>query len=299
MDAVLATTPKENLGDVRVDLDGDGNALGIDELTAVANQASGVRINRTQRAPEPKPVTFSNNLEEVVVNGQPTLVRAGSDGKLYDANGGLVTGRVTAKPAQSGQGTPKPVDQEWVIRNGQVIPIPKGTRQVGDKPYDSVAAKQMGGGNAQQARQSMSADALQLVREIKSSPGLAGAFGAPALTQPGSWQRLLGLQAASGSASADTMSRIDRLKALLTIPRLQELRGLGAMSDREFSMLSAAATTLQSGMSDKSAVEELDRLERVLSEMTAAPMTSGQSQPIQNAPSQPMRVGRFTVEVEP
>lgn len=82
-------------------------------------------------------------------------------GQLFQREGGRVTpenrkqlmGTLTAigKPPSADAllrepEVPAPAGQDWVRRGGKVTPIPKGTAQLGDEPYDPVAARQGDGG---------------------------------------------------------------------------------------------------------------------------------------------------------
>lgn len=125
------------------------------------------------------------------------------------------------------------------------------------------------------ARTQMIDKALNTIKQIQGAPGLSGAVGAPSLTQPGSWQRLVGMNPASGSQAADAQSFIEALQSQLTLPELEKMRGLGAMSDREFRTLSAGATALNTRMGDDTFVDELGRLEKALNEMKGGASAGG------------------------
>lgn len=61
--------------------------------------------------------------------------------------------------------------------------------------------------------------------------------------------------------TADFERQVEQVKSLLVLPELQQLRGLGAMSDREFATLSSAATTLNTNMSENGFKEEVSRVQ--------------------------------------
>lgn len=83
--------------------------------------------------PAPTKVTFGN-LSPVMAGGKRTLVRTGSDGKLYDLKGSVVTADVSPDvPPSTAQG-PQP-SWQWVVRDGKEV----YTNRVkdGDKPQNA------------------------------------------------------------------------------------------------------------------------------------------------------------------
>lgn len=106
--------------------------------------------------------------------------------------------------------------------------------------------------------------ALDTISTLRDTPGMSGAVGAPSLTQPGSWSRLLGMAPLAGSASAGYQRYIDTLKAQLTLPRLEFLRGLGHMSDREFKSVADSVSALDPSMSEEMFMKELTNIETTL-----------------------------------
>ena len=63
-----------------------------------------------------------------------------------------------------------------------------------------------------------------------------------------------------GTNAADFNAYFDALKAQLTFPNLQKMRGLGAMSNIEFSTLQKAATALDRSMTEESFLTELGNI---------------------------------------
>lgn len=85
----------------------------------------------------------------------------------------------------------------------------------------------------------------------------------------------------AGSDTANYIAKFDALKSQLILPKLQLLRGLGAMSDREFSTLSSAATSLSRDMSEKEFNAELARIENGLRTAKARILTGSKAGPLQ------------------
>jgi hypothetical protein len=116
----------------------------------------------------------------------------------------------------------------------------------------------------QEAVSTMVDKALETVAQLTTLPGRAGAVGAPALSDPGSWQRLIGAAPAAGSPAATYTRYIDTLKSQLTLPNLQFLRGLGHMSDREFKAIADSVTALDAAMDEGQFAKELAVIETTL-----------------------------------
>jgi hypothetical protein len=116
-----------------------------------------------------------------------------------------------------------------------------------------------------------------LTQLMGSQEGMAGAVGAPAITQPGSWSRMVGAQPIPGSASAGFTKKIETLKARLALPKLEYLRGLGAMSDREFRAINDAVTSLDTVTSEADFRRELGNIDKAISVMEAQYGTAPQS----------------------
>jgi hypothetical protein len=101
---------------------------------------------------------------------------------------------------------------------------------------------------------------LDTIGRLEGMSGMSGAVGAKGPTS------LFGLleQPMAGSSAADYASHVDALKSQLTLPRMEMMRGLGAMSDREFKTLSDSATALNRGMSEAEFVRELGNIKATL-----------------------------------
>lgn len=106
----------------------------------------------------------------------------------------------------------------------------------------------------------MIASAEDTIHKLQTLPGFKGAVGARgptslfgALSEP-----LPGTNAATYTAYVDT------LKSQLTLPRLEFLRGLGHMSDREFKAISDSVSALNRNMSESAFKAELAKLSETL-----------------------------------
>lgn len=101
-------------------------------------------------------------------------------------------------------------------------------------------------------------EALKLVQEIgnPATPGFSHAVGSNILFGLG--------KNIPGTESAGFIGKIDRLKALLTVDNLKYMRGLGAMSEREFSNMQNLATTLKPSLSESEFVKEANRVQSTL-----------------------------------
>lgn len=155
---------------------------------------------------------------------------------------------------------PKPVEQK-----APIVKKINGVDQQWDektktwKPVSTATPAQ--GSDANQMVQ----DALDTISSIRNSPGLAGAVGMKGPTS------LFGYfdKPIPGSAAANTVVQIDRLKSLLALENLKYLKGLGAMSDREFATIQSVSSALSRDMSEKDFKAELDRLENTLKNRTS------------------------------
>ena len=95
---------------------------------------------------------------------------------------------------------------------------------------------------------------------LERTSGFSGAVGAKGISS------LFGLkdQPIAGTDAAGYKSEVERVKSLLVLPELQALRGLGAMSDREFGTLTSAATSLNTDLSEKDFKTEIKRVQEAL-----------------------------------
>lgn len=192
--------------------------------------------------------------------------------------------------AREGRAPQAPGKQVWVWRGDGKTPIPieEGTAQPGDRPYNEATNRaDTASAGRQESVVEIAQSALDTIETLRTTPGFAGAVGAPSVMQPGSWSRAVGLPPAPGSASASYAPYISALKSQLTIPRMQMIRGLGQMSDREFRTMSDSVSALNENMSETQFLQELRSIETALHKVTQAPARPSPSQ----MPGGPVPVG--------
>ena len=148
-----------------------------------------------------------------------------------------------------GSGTPQ---QQWVIRGGQPVPIPAGTAQAGDRPYDPVAARSSQPENKSEAEDT-AREVSRLASSLRSSKGFSGVFGKYSAATP----NLL-----SSQDTVDARTTLNSLKGLLTLENMGKMKGV--LSDSDMRILQQASTTLAAEMSEAAAAQELDRLVGVM-----------------------------------
>lgn len=102
------------------------------------------------------------------------------------------------------------------------------------------------------------------VQQLRTMKGRSGAVGAPSLMDPGSLTRVIGRDPMAGSDAANYTAAIDQLKSQLTLPRMEMMRGLGAMSEKEFETLTRSATSLGTGLSEGQFATELENIAATL-----------------------------------
>jgi hypothetical protein len=149
----------------------------------------------------------------------------------------------------SGGGAPQ---QQWVIRGGQPVPIPAGTAQAGDRPYDPVAARSSQPENKAEAEDT-AREVTRLASSLRNSKGFSGVFGKYSAATP----NLL-----SSQDTVDARTTLNSLKGLLTLENMGKMKGV--LSDSDMRILQQASTTLAAEMSEEAAAQELDRLVAVM-----------------------------------
>jgi hypothetical protein len=96
-------------------------------------------------------------------------------------------------------------------------------------------------------------DAERTIGQMSSHPGFSGAVGAKG---PSSLFGILE-QPMSGTNAAGFAKLVETLKAQLALPKLEYMRGLGPMSDREFRSIQAAVSALDPTMPEAQFRQEL------------------------------------------
>lgn len=115
----------------------------------------------------------------------------------------------------------------------------------------------------QRLTETMMGRAQTVIADLETMKGKAGAIGAPSLLDPGSLTRIVGLDPAAGSAAADYTEAVESLRALLTAPDMELMRGFGHLSDADMKILQRAATQLGGRLTE-------DRFNKVLGDVKTA-----------------------------
>lgn len=114
-------------------------------------------------------------------------------------------------------------------------------------------------------------EALTALTDLEGHPGLTSAVGFKILP----W-------AVPGTDRAGFDAQLQRVKSLLTLPNLQYLKGLGAMSDREFTTIQSAVAALDTKMNETEFKTELERIKTSLqSTVNSAGGSTGTQNPQQ------------------
>lgn len=158
---------------------------------------------------------------------------------------------------------PKITEQIFVRRGDQVIPIPKGTAQSGDIPYDQVAARSSKPEDQKEAVDTAN-EAARLASALRNHKGLNGAFGAWGARIP-----------TFNQTTADAEVLLNSLTSLLTMENMGKMKGV--LSDSDMRVLKQASSTLSPSMSESAARAELDRIVEVMGRVAAGqtPAASG------------------------
>jgi hypothetical protein len=121
---------------------------------------------------------------------------------------------------------------------------------------------------AQVTAQKQVAEALAALEDLRKTPGQAGAVGMP--DSLASLPRLLGYEAAPGSEERGYAAKLAELRAKLTLPRMEMMKGV--LSDADMKVLRESAGALDPATGEAFFNKELDKVERVLrSRAGAAP----------------------------
>lgn len=178
--------------------------------------------------------------------------------------------RASGSGGGGGTGTSNPAVDAWVaqIQNGtaKITNVPAALKNAVVQAMNSSTS-----GNSRAAE--LAQQAYDAIVELETAPGKGGAIGfgiqksIPLIDGP-----------VAGSKAAGYLTQLERVKALLTLPNLQYMKGLGAMSDREFGTISSAVAALSPKMSEKQFNKELTRIKEVMDKArkptSAAPVDS-------------------------
>jgi hypothetical protein len=133
--------------------------------------------------------------------------------------------------------------QDWVTRDGKVIPVARGTAQPGDMPFDPVANRQAQPTNPEEA-QAITQTALAQAKRLRNHPGLSKAYGA---------YEMRGFMQDAQDAKAIR----NQLVAALALPNLAAIRG--PLSDKDILFVKQLASRLENDrISDDEAVRAVD-----------------------------------------
>jgi hypothetical protein len=156
--------------------------------------------------------------------------------------------KIDLRYAPRSTGPAAPREQQWVIRNGQPVPIQKGTAQAGDMPYDPVAARQTQGPSSPDQGREVATEVARVARSLRDAKGFNRAFGVldsklPTLNQD----------------TADAEAMRNTLTSLLTLENMGLMKGV--LSDSDMKVLRQASSLLgNEAVGEVAARAELDRL---------------------------------------
>lgn len=189
----------------------------------------------------------------------PEQIKARDDAAIA-LEGGKADARARAEARHRAPAAAANPGQEWVMRDGKVTPITKGSAQPGDTPYDAVASRKEGGDKGPSdysiERNSRS---LESAKSLKNKVGVFTAG-------PGSLAAYL-----PGTDARDFAAELETLKANISFNELTQMReasktgsSLGNVSDRETSLLSSTLGALDAGQSPAALRGQLQKIEESL-----------------------------------
>lgn len=159
-----------------------------------------------------------------------------------------------ARAGGAGTATDDAAVASWVglIKGGQakITSVPATLK--------NAVAQAMGETAASSSGRNLVDDAISAITTLESTGGKSHAIGANIL---GGFGKNI-----AGSESAGYLAQLDRVKSLLTLPNLQYMKGLGAMSDREFNTIASSVAALNPNMSEQQFDTELARIKGVMTE---------------------------------
>lgn len=138
----------------------------------------------------------------------------------------------------------------------------------GEEALGGITPEQSAEDAAKQAKSLDNAvNAIDVANRLETHPGLGAAVGLKGLT--GGIIPFIDDEPIPGTDAADFVAELNRLKAILSADRIEILRGLGAMSERELAVVTDSATSLNRDMSEKAFKSELGRIRDVMADVQA------------------------------
>jgi hypothetical protein len=255
--------------------------VSLDELLAMAgsprdpNYVKPAETPKDRRAFTPVQITVNGSKTPVTANYDPDTGQYYAIGSTVPLSGTIQ--KYEAPPRETGS-VPA---QEWVIRNGEVTPIPKGTRQPGDEPYDPV-----------RARQAPREQDIAYVRDLSSR---ARDMAKELLGEVSKWTSGYGsLLSRMPETDARYFSeRLRTLRANLSFSELAKMRqasrtggALGNISDTEIGLLgSATGAIADPAIGPDQMRRELQRIVASMNKIdTAAAKDLGEPAPVRRRP---------------
>jgi hypothetical protein len=149
--------------------------------------------------------------------------------------------------------------------------------------------------SAQSTAQKQVAEALAALEDLRKTRGQGGAVGMP--DSLASLPRLLGYQSAPGSNERGYEAKLAELRAKLTLPRMEMMKGV--LSDADMKVLRDSAGSLDPSVGEEMFNRELDNVERVLRiRAGAAPTPGGASAAPTLAPGERLAADGKTVLIK-
>lgn len=250
------------------------NRAGVLNLinTAAANGASSAQLKFLMENAESPEAFFElgggNLLQDIdtqiieLSNGSKVLVNTRTGATIKNFGGGIVPTGIPGITVNGGgiDATVDPTVQSWVnqIQAGMatISNVPAAYKNAVIQAIDNAPKNDTRGSELKQ-------QALEAIGTLESTPGKKNAIGFGVVKN------------LAGSKSAGYLAQLDRVKSLLTLPNLQYLKGLGAMSDREFATIQSSVAALSPKMSEKQFDAELARIKGVLSGSSPSNKNSG------------------------
>jgi hypothetical protein len=167
--------------------------------------------------------------------------------------------RARFRPRTGGGSAP---EQTWVVRDGQVVPITKGTARPGDQPYDAVAARQPTAPGNSEALETAT-ELVRVATDLRDHPSRGSVFGAFEGAMPSFRQ---------GSIDAQTL--VDQLNGLLALENMGKMKGV--LSDKDMAMIRQASSRLSNQrIGDAAAYQELTNVINTVSQRLGGMDPSG------------------------